>query len=176
MIRRAASICRPNSSSYGVRLNPPLATSVKYTVSGTASFDYPALPAAPAPIVPVLQLLAGGVNSAICTGSPLGAPGCTSTGVTAEIKLPDIANLSIFHRMSDQWDVMADVQFTRWSTFRELEFVRSNGTVLLNTPENFDDAWRFSVGSEGAVYYEIFAPARTDQLPGWVGKSILRFD
>jgi hypothetical protein len=31
-------------------------------------------------------------------------------------------------------------------------------------------------GSEGAVYYEIFAPARTDQLPGWVGKSILRFD
>jgi quercetin dioxygenase-like cupin family protein len=32
------------------------------------------------------------------------------------------------------------------------------------------------VGSEGAVYYEIFSPARTDQLPGWVGKSILRFD
>lgn len=32
------------------------------------------------------------------------------------------------------------------------------------------------VGPEGAVYYEIFAPARPDQLPGWVGKSILRFD
>jgi mannose-6-phosphate isomerase-like protein (cupin superfamily) len=32
------------------------------------------------------------------------------------------------------------------------------------------------VGPEGAVYYEIFAPARPDQLPGWVGKSVLRFD
>jgi hypothetical protein len=32
------------------------------------------------------------------------------------------------------------------------------------------------VGAEGAVYYELFAPARTDQLPGWVGTSILRFD
>jgi quercetin dioxygenase-like cupin family protein len=32
------------------------------------------------------------------------------------------------------------------------------------------------VGKEGAVYYELFAPARPDQLPGWVGNSILRFD
>ena len=32
------------------------------------------------------------------------------------------------------------------------------------------------VGKEGAVYYELFAPARPDQLPGWVGSSILRFD
>lgn len=32
------------------------------------------------------------------------------------------------------------------------------------------------VGPDGAVYYEIFAPARPDQLPGWVGSSVLRFD
>jgi quercetin dioxygenase-like cupin family protein len=32
------------------------------------------------------------------------------------------------------------------------------------------------VGPEGAVYRELFAPARTDRLPGWVGSSILRFD
>lgn len=32
------------------------------------------------------------------------------------------------------------------------------------------------VGSGGAVYYEMFAPARPDQLPGWVGGSVLRFD
>jgi len=31
-------------------------------------------------------------------------------------------------------------------------------------------------GPEGCVYYELFAPARPDQLPGWIGKSILRFD
>lgn len=33
-----------------------------------------------------------------------------------------------------------------------------------------------AVGAEGCVYYEIFAPARPDQLPGWVGSSVLRFD
>lgn len=31
------------------------------------------------------------------------------------------------------------------------------------------------VGPEGCVYYELFAPARPDQLPGWVGPSPLRF-
>ncbi|WP_212526122.1 cupin domain-containing protein [Actibacterium sp. MT2.3-13A] len=31
-------------------------------------------------------------------------------------------------------------------------------------------------GPEGCVYYEMFAPARPDQLPGWVGSSVLRFD
>lgn len=33
-----------------------------------------------------------------------------------------------------------------------------------------------AVGQEGCVYYELFAPARPDQLPGFVGKSVLRFD
>jgi quercetin dioxygenase-like cupin family protein len=32
------------------------------------------------------------------------------------------------------------------------------------------------VGPEGCVYYELFSPARPDQLPGWVGPSVLRFD
>lgn len=31
-------------------------------------------------------------------------------------------------------------------------------------------------GPEGCVYYEIFSPARPDQLPGWVGKPVMRFD
>lgn len=31
------------------------------------------------------------------------------------------------------------------------------------------------VGQDGAVYYEIFSPARYDQLPGWVGPSPLRY-
>ena len=156
------------------RIGAQYRSSVKYTVSGTASFEYPTLPAAPAPIVPVLQLLSAGVNSAICLGTT-NAPGCTSTGVSAELKLPDIANLSIFHRLNDQWDVMADVQFTRWSVFKELKFVRSNGTVLSTTPENFDDVWRFSVGTtyhwndawsfRGGLAYDQSPVNTTDRTP-----------
>jgi long-chain fatty acid transport protein len=42
---------------------------------------------------------------------------------------------------------MGDVQYTRWSTFKDLTFVRANGTVLASTPENFDDSWRLSAGA-----------------------------
>jgi long-chain fatty acid transport protein len=111
-------------------------SSVKYKVSGNVSFDQPALPSLPPQLAPVVGLLATNVNAALPDG-----------GVTADIKLPDIANLSVFHRLNDRWDVMADVQFTRWSVFKQLEFVRTTGAILANTPENFDDVWRFSVGA-----------------------------
>lgn len=32
------------------------------------------------------------------------------------------------------------------------------------------------VGPQGCVYYELFAPPRPDQLPGWIGTSVLRYD
>jgi quercetin dioxygenase-like cupin family protein len=54
------------------------------------------------------------------------------------------------------------------------EFEAHPGDLVFFPPGSRHAA--IGVGSEGAVYYEIFAPARTDQLPGWVGKSILRFD
>ena len=42
---------------------------------------------------------------------------------------------------------MADVQWTGWSTVKDLTFKRTNGTTLSSTPENFKDVWRFSVGA-----------------------------
>lgn len=33
-----------------------------------------------------------------------------------------------------------------------------------------------AVGQTGCTFYEVFAPARLDQLPGWIGDSALRFD
>ena len=33
-----------------------------------------------------------------------------------------------------------------------------------------------AVGDEGAEYYEIFAPARKDHLPGWIGETNIRFE
>ncbi|HEY7787782.1 MAG TPA: outer membrane protein transport protein, partial [Casimicrobiaceae bacterium] len=68
-------------------------------------------------------------------------------GVTADVKLPGSANLSIFQTFNDRWDWMADAQWTGWSTFKNLTFVRTTGSVLQSTPENFDDTWRFSVGA-----------------------------
>lgn len=53
------------------------------------------------------------------------------------------------------------------------EFEARPGDLVFFPPGSRHAA--IGVGPEGAVYYEIFAPARTDQLPGWIGKSILKF-
>ena len=111
-------------------------SSIKYNVSGNVSFDYPALPALPPQLAPVVAQLAAGVNGVLANG-----------GVTADVELPDIANLSVFHRYDNRWDLMGDVQFTHWSVFKNLTFVRTTGDVLASTPENFRDTWRVSAGA-----------------------------
>ncbi|MDQ2916397.1 MAG: outer membrane protein transport protein [Pseudomonadota bacterium] len=118
------------------RIGGQYRSSIKYNVAANATFDSPALPTVPAQIAPVVGLLATNVNAVLANG-----------GVKADIELPDIANLSIFHRLNDRWDLMGDVQYTRWSVFKELRFVRTTGALLSNTPENFDNAWRVSVGA-----------------------------
>ncbi len=109
---------------------------IRYKVVGTVGFNNPA-PNVPPPLAPVVGLLAQQINSlALFNG-----------GVTADVKLPGSANLSIFQTFNDRWDWMADAQWTGWSTFKNLTFVRTTGSVLQSTPENFDDTWRFSVGA-----------------------------
>jgi long-chain fatty acid transport protein len=118
------------------RIGGQYRSSIKYDVGANVSFEHPAVPPLPSGLAPVVALLAAGVNANLANG-----------GVTAHIELPDSANLSVFHRLDDRWDLMADLQFTHWSTFDELRFVRTTGELLSNTPENFKDAWRFSVGA-----------------------------
>lgn len=118
------------------RIGAQYRSSIKYNVAANISFDHPALPALPPALAPVVGGLAAAVNGALANG-----------GVTARIEVPDTANVSVFHRLNDRWDLMADLQYTRWSTFKELRFVRTTGVTLPVTPENFDDAWRVSVGA-----------------------------
>ena len=109
---------------------------ISYKVKGSVSFDNPT-PNVPAPLAPVVAQLAQQVNTlALYNG-----------GLTSDIKLPGSANLSIFQTFNDRWDWMADVQWTGWSTLKNLTFVRTSGGVLQSTPENFDDVWRFSAGA-----------------------------
>jgi len=119
------------------RIGASYRSKIKYDIQGTVNFNYPTIPTVPAPIAP----LVAGLSAAINGGAM--APG----GITSNIELPDIANISFFRQINDRWDVMADVQYTGWSTIKELKFVRTNGVTLGATPENFSDTWRFSVGA-----------------------------
>jgi long-chain fatty acid transport protein len=123
-------------------------SSIKYNLNGNVSFCNPAgagtasacggvvLPTLPPALAGVVASLAAGVNAQLA-----------NSGITAAIELPSITNVSFFSRLNDRWDLMGDVQFTEWSTIEQLKFVRTTGAVLNNTPENFKDAWRYSLGA-----------------------------
>jgi long-chain fatty acid transport protein len=109
---------------------------IKYDVSGSAEFSNPPVPALPASLAPVAGALANAVNGVLANGD-----------IKLSIELPDTGNLSIFRQIDSKWDVMADVQYTGWSTVQNLTIVRSTGALLSTTPENFRDTWRASIGA-----------------------------
>jgi long-chain fatty acid transport protein len=67
--------------------------------------------------------------------------------VMLDLKLPDTLSLSGFHQLNDKWDVMADVTWTGWSTFKQVKVVDGTGATISNTPENWKNTVRVSVGA-----------------------------
>lgn len=68
--------------------------------------------------------------------------------VFADVVLPDSASLSVFHKLSSRWELLADVTWTGWSDFVVLRIVNSGGTpVVPPTQENWSDSYRYSVGA-----------------------------
>lgn len=67
--------------------------------------------------------------------------------VTASVTLPDSASLSLVHQLTPRLELLADVSWTGWSDFDELRIVRTNGTLLGVTQENWSDSYRYSVGA-----------------------------
>lgn len=97
-----------------------------YTLEGSVSFSRPAgLTATQAAIL----------NAAVPNG-----------GVTASVKLPDSASLSLMRQVGPQWDLLADITWTHWGLFDDLTIVRGNGATLGSTPENWNNVWRYSAG------------------------------
>ena len=78
--------------------------------AATSSFDHP-VPTVP----PALAGAVGGLDErhqqrVLYNG-----------GIKADITLPAIVNVSIFHRLNDRWDVMGDVQWTGWSSIPDAQ-------------------------------------------------------
>lgn len=122
-------------------------SSMKYRLEGTVSFTNPAVP-------PAFMALASAVNAAALFDSR----------ITSDVKIPAVVNLSYFTQLDDRWDLMADAQWTQWSTIKNLTFIRANGAVLQNTPENFKNTWKLAVGAN--YHYS----------PQWTFRGGLAFD
>lgn len=67
--------------------------------------------------------------------------------VSLNVKMPDTFSASVFHELSDKWDVMADATWTGWSVFKQLKIDRASGANLITVQENWKDTWRVSVGA-----------------------------
>ncbi len=118
------------------RIGAHYRSSIQYHVAGNVHFDKPALPTLPPTLAPIVASLANAVNAQLADG-----------GVKLDLEMPQKFNLSYFQTLNDKWDVMADVQWTGWSSIPELKVVRNSGAVLQQIPYNWKDVWRYSVGT-----------------------------
>ena len=82
------------------------------------------------------------LNGDITSALPL-----ANTPVSLDLKLPGMLSVSGFHQLNDQWDFMADVSWTGWSTFKQIKVVNNSGAVVSSTIENWKDTVRVSVGA-----------------------------
>jgi long-chain fatty acid transport protein len=141
-------------ASEQTRIGAAYRSKVDYGVGATANFSNPtaaSLGPLPPTLAPAGALILAGTSAALCGGlsapKPADANGSCSDNVSLDIKLPDTANVSIFHQFNNKWDLMADLQWVGWSSIQQLQVVRSTGEVLQTTPENFRDTWRVSAGA-----------------------------
>ncbi len=91
-------------------------------------------------------------GSAIFSGT---SAGLFTGNVTADIKVPESASLSVFSVVSPKWEVMADLTHTGWSSIKQLAVFRANTVpagaagTLLAAPDQFNwkDTLRVGVGA-----------------------------
>jgi len=121
------------------RLGLSYRSKIKYTVVGDASFTNPAVPTLTGALAP-LNAAVQGVSAAI------NQTRLFNGGISIGVELPDTASLSYYYKLSDPWELLADVTWTGWSSIKEIAIVRTTGATLGVLPENFKDTWRYSAG------------------------------
>lgn len=63
----------------------------------------------------------------------------------ADVSLPETVSLSGYHKLNEQWAIMADATWTHWSRFDELRIKFDDGAQTVQ-PENWRNTWRYSLG------------------------------
>ncbi|MBX3516530.1 MAG: outer membrane protein transport protein [Rhodospirillales bacterium] len=84
------------------------------------------------------------VGPAIAAGSGAFAP----TGARAKLNLPEMVSLGAHHDIDEQWSVMGEAAWTRWSRFDELRIRFGNPAQPDSvTDEEWHDTWFFAAGA-----------------------------
>ena len=141
------------------RIGAAYRSQVSHDVTGNANFTVP-----------------GSVSSFIAASGAF-----VDTGLGAKITLPDSLSLSVVHAYNNDVEVMADVTWTGWSSFKELRVKYDNVNQPDSvTTEEWKDNMRYSIGASyrmdeklklrgGLAYDQTPIPSaerRTPRVPG----------
>jgi long-chain fatty acid transport protein len=87
-----------------------------------------------------------GTPQALALGLPYGTSGTTIPG-SLTLNLPEMWEVSGWHKVAPQWAVHYSLTYTSWSQFQELKATGSNGQTLFYKDESFHDAYRIALGT-----------------------------
>ena len=65
--------------------------------------------------------------------------------VSAKLKLPDTLTLSVWQQVSDRWEAMGDLSYTRWSMVDRLNVITPAGVGV--EPFGYKNSWRIAWGA-----------------------------
>ena len=91
--------------------------------------------------------LSGTADFTVGVLTPFFSESYTDQGGQVALQLPDTAQISIHHYMTEDWAVMADIFHTWWSKFDELNIIFSSGLQQPPIPEKWDDSWKYGIGT-----------------------------
>jgi long-chain fatty acid transport protein len=117
--------------SDATRLGLSYRSAIDYAVSGTVGF---------APPTTSNPIGAGIIAAASASGAPL-----SSGPASVDLEVPDSVVLSLSQKFGD-FELLADLAWTGWSSVQELRVVRDTGETVSVTPEHWKDTWRYALG------------------------------
>ena len=79
---------------------------------------------------------------------PTGAVLASDPSASADLDLPDIANLSAAFDVDDQWTVMGHVMWFGWNNFEDITATSSGGATLTSVPQNYQNTMAYALGAE----------------------------
>ncbi len=78
---------------------------------------------------------------------PVQVVGAFSTTGTTSLRMPDTTSLGLSQKLTDQWQLLADVTYTRWSSVQTIGSTLANSVPVLPINARFSDTWRVGVGA-----------------------------
>lgn len=99
--------------------------------------------------------------------------GVLNRNIKAELETPDNLSLALHQRLSDRWDLLADVSWTYWNSIKTIT-ATSAGAPVAALSFNFRDTYRVGIGANyqlndawklrfGTAYDKTPVPSATDR-------------